>query len=224
MKKVFLLALLASACTSLSDTSERSPEGDLPIRMAPAKATAAQYLATYKAICLDNFPHHTDMRIMAQKLGFRKISNLKTGNVGEPIDVDFHHSKRLGLSAAFGNSSLHWDGPRSGGTIFFHVCRFRGHVIDPQNLSAEAVRATYQSEIDFSESESDHRDLHGNFKEKGAEGRIRFQLPYIYSVSADSYFIGRDRCGALPNCQVWSEPKFEVSLPLKDDPYQIISN
>ncbi len=209
----FVLIALAGACSVQSGAELYSDEKDPPIRMAPAGATAEQYTGAFKALCLDNFPNQEAMKATAAKLGFRKTEHVTKGVVGGDVDLEVHESRSLKLFAQFGENELVWDGLSSGGSLQFHTCRLHGHVIDPQNLTGEVVRAAYNSTIEFSDTEDDQRRLKGTIATSGNDTQATLELPYIYSVDADSHIVGSDRCGDLPSCRVWREVEFELFRP-----------
>ena len=213
--RLFLSFLMLGACAAEERVVElQLNDGGPPVRMAPAKAASTDFLRAYQALCLKNFPSHADMRIAARKLGFRIEAQSTSGIVGEPIDVGFYRNRSLDLTAVIGTSSLFWDGIDSGGSITFQVCQVRGHVTDPQNLTASNVRRAFNSDMTFAADDREGKDLRGAFKNSEREGAHKFRLPYMYTVKADSYVIGADRCGALPRCRVWREAEFTVDLPL----------
>ena len=209
MKLHILLTVLIAACAPQSDSETYVYEPGDPVRVAPAKATSAQFLAVFKSLCLKNFPHQSKMRSAARKLGFSKTHHSKTGSV----DLETHEKRSLKLTTRFGNAMLFWHGVNNDGAYDVQSCTLRGHVTDPQNLSAEMVKDDYRSEIAFSDSDSNERNLYGMLKKIGDRSRLSFRLPYLYSVDAGSHVIGADRCEDLPRCRVWREVEFELRLP-----------
>jgi len=210
---VFIASIFACVCGAMA-TSEEA----LPTKSYPARATAAQFLATYRAICLDRFPSQKGMQSQAEVLQFTRIEYSDEGFDLDPKSAEYniYYSEALDLFAEFGEATLSVSLMGGGGDEYdLRVCRLRGQVLDPQNLTVQAVHTAYQSYTKFTRYQDDIHVLRGTLTD-ALRGHASFRLPRLYTVSSNSAVIGSELCGDLPKCRVWRGAWFEVGHRLDE--------
>ncbi|MEL7345265.1 MAG: hypothetical protein AAFN59_10460, partial [Pseudomonadota bacterium] len=201
----------AAACTPALDADK-----DLPIKTVPASATTAQFLETYRSICVEAFPILRDMQSAASKLGFERVKYPdETGHALDQKSLEYnsYYNVSLDLSLEFGESVIavsltDWGGFEDA----FQGCSLSGDVRDSENLTDGSTRAALQPAIVFTTSDQERRVLLGRLSDKPI-ARATLRLPRLYAVSSGSGIVGANRCGDEPKCKVWSTPDFGIRLP-----------
>ena len=183
---------------------------DLPQRAVPV--TAAEFVTLYRDLCFGTFPDQGRMRAAAEARGFVLDPTPLPGNINAPGGLEARVNEALELSLRHGPVPIVGGRPGIGGVVLIQVCELEGHVSDPENLDAGAIRAAFASDIAFAGDGANPYLLEGAFLADGDRARASFQAPH--RVEVESRFSASDICGGAETCSAWRTAQFGLALSL----------